>query len=180
MKTKQPSNVLTDQKKARKDAVRGWVLVAVFAPLFLVAFPDLFRKRPLDSADIGMTVLCGALMLYGLWKLFSCRRTKELQKRFRLFSGYFRSDPHKSVSGLCDALRLDRKTAEKDLTEMCARGYFDGYLDHKKDRLVFHSADAKADDQGDVMQCPGCGALNHVQKTGQHCRYCDSPLSLNP
>ena len=177
MKKKQRTNVLDDLAQAQKSKKRGRRMAVIFGLLFLVSVPDLFQNEASDSADIGMTIFCGLLTAWGVWKIYSGERIERLQRRFRLFAGYFQHDPQKSVSGLCAALRLDRAAVQRELTEMCARGYFDGYLDYQRDCLVFIHAPTGQPTDG-VVQCPGCGAPNHVQQVGQHCRYCDAPLNL--
>lgn len=175
-KKQKATGVLADQAAARKSRRRGWILFAVFAPLFAVSVPDLFRET--DAGDKGMTVMCGFLAILGLWKVYSAFRTDQLQKRFRLYSSFFSESSQKSVAGLSAALNLPRERVLSDLQEMCSRGYFDGFLDMQSECLIFHRA-GNEQKNGNVVQCPGCGAVNHIQNEGQHCRYCDTPLHLS-
>ena len=141
----------------------------------LVGLADIIGGKAKDSTDIIMPFVCIALAAVHFLLLRSCRKTKALVHDFRLYCSALAQIPDHSVTEMASILGVPADTAAKKLQEMCRRGYFNGYMDHKKQRMIFNGAFSET--QLNVVYCPGCGARNAVSSAGGNCRYCDAPLS---
>ena len=107
--------------------------------------------------------------------LLASRKTKRLIRDFRLYGPVLAHEPDKSVPQLAKTLNKPLEEVQGQLSEMCRRGYFNGYLDHQRQQLVFA---AQPQTPVHVRYCPGCGAKNAIKKTGDACRYCGAPLNV--
>ena len=130
----------------------------------------------MTTAQIG--IVCSIFVyLVGMLIIgfLASRKTKRLIKDFRLFCPVLAHEPDKFVPQLAATLNKPLVEVKSQLIEMCRRGYFNGYLDHQRQQLVFA---AQSSSPLHVRYCPGCGAKNAIKKTGDACRYCGAPLNV--
>ena len=169
---------LIDKWIARAGGAAAWAGIILWAMLCLVGFSSLIwpaSGKTLEGVDYVMPFVCAGLALLHGRLLLSVRRTKKLLRDFCLFCAVFAGEPDKSISDLAAALNLPLEQVMASLGEMCRRGYFNGYIDHQKQRMIFNSAGEAQSLY--AIQCPGCGARSAVQGQGGVCRYCGAPLT---
>ena len=174
--------VLIDTWMGRLGRVIAWaglILCAVFA---IAGFATLLSEKSHENpADYYMPYVCVGLAALNGWALVSIGRRRALLSDFRRYCAVFAREPDKSIPDLAAALGIPAEKVMLSLEKMCRRGYFNGYIDHRTKRMVFtHYSSPKDTEKPDlnVIQCSGCGALNAIEKTGDACRYCGTPLEL--
>ena len=180
-----PFRIMVDLWIARIGSIFAWVWF-VFWALMGVTGVGLFILGEAENAtEKILPFFCLGLAALHWLLIRACRRTKELELDFHLYCAIFAREPSKSIPEVAKAMKEPVSVVMKDLTEMCRRGYFNGYIDHRKQCMVFpHYVPEKTDKPEainlSVIQCPGCGAVNAIAKTGDACKYCGAPLTLIP
>ena len=177
-----PFRIMTDLWIARIGSVVAWVWFVFWAlmgvtgiGMYVLGEAENATEKILPFACLGLAALH--------WPIIrACRRTKDLELDFHLYCAIFAKEPSKSIPEVAKAMKEPVSVVMDDLKEMCRRGYFNGYIDHREQRMVFpHYQPAKTDSPEDVnlrvIQCPGCGAVNAISKTGDACKYCGAPLN---
>ncbi len=170
--------MILDSWLARIGSLFGWVWMVFWGLIGLVGLGTLLVEGPEDALDIMMPFLClGMALLHYLLIRFS-GKTKQLIADFRVYCVVFASEPDKSIPEMAKAVNETLSAVMEKLKEMCRRGYFNGYIDYRTQRMVFPSFGQEQTDGGSVtvIHCPGCGAPNAVASAGGVCRYCDAPL----
>ena len=147
---------------ARIGSVFGWILIALFLLAGLVSF---LMDPPYIVIGIVLLVIAALMIVL----LFSFRKTRNRVKGFRYYANALVHD--KSITNLSANVGEPKEEITKKLQQMCRRGYFDGYVDIKGDRLVLTEGGGAY-----AAKCPGCGAKTTIYKTGDCCRYCGIPL----
>ena len=163
---KRKTRIMLDILIAHAGGVFGWVMMLFW--LMTCAGGFMIMKGP---GDLFLPILCLGFAALHWLIIRSARRTRELVKDFRLYSSILAGD--RSLDNLCAVLGLEREKVLKNLREMCRRGYIDGYLDMKLDKMAFNKTE-----ESYVARCPGCGATARVFRTGDVCRYCGNPLTV--
>ena len=157
----------------------GLILWAVFA---IAGFSSLLSEKSHDNpADYYMPYVCVGLAALNGWALISIGRRRALLSDFRRYCAVFAREPDKSIPDLAAAVGVPAEKVMRQLEKMCRRGYFNGYIDHRTKQMVFSNYRYPENTEKpdlNVIQCPGCGALNAIAKTGDGCRYCGAPLVL--
>ena len=170
------SRIRRDRWFSRLGRVFSWAGLIFWAMIGLVGLGKVLSGEAADSIDHVMIWVCAGLAGLHLWLLCRAYRIKGLLRDFRLYCAVFAREPDKSIPELAAALNLSPEKAEQRLNAMCRRGYFNGYVDHQRQRMLFHTGQAQ---QGVlVAYCPGCGARNTLEKNGDACLYCGSPLQI--
>lgn len=177
-----PVRIMIDLWIARIGSIIAWVWFVFWAlmgvtgvGMFVFGQAENNTERILPFACLGIAALHWLIIR-------ACRRTKDLELSFHLYCAVFAHETDKSIPEVAKAVKEPVSVVMKDLTEMCRRGYFNGYIDHRTQRMVFPSFQSPPKTPDDpkltVTQCPGCGAVNAIAKTGDACRYCGAPLIL--
>ena len=171
-----PVRIGLDLWLARFGSVFAWFWMIFWIMLGLVGLGEMIGGKASEPVDFVMPFVSLALGAAHLLLLRACRKTKKLIADFRLYCAVFAREPDKSVPDLAGTLGISLEEAMGRLQEMCRRGYFNGYIDHQKQRMQFYAAE----DQQNlyVAYCPGCGAKTAIQQAGDACRYCGAPLHL--
>ena len=159
---------------ARFGSIFAWTWMVIWAMMGIVGMSDLISGKAPETVDKVMPFVCVAMAALHFLLIRKCRKTKALVRDFRLYSSVLAKEPNRSIVEMAKTLNIPAETAAANVQEMCRRGYFNGYLDHQAQRMVFNHQQP----QGNVVYCPGCGARNSVSRNGGACRYCDSPLQL--
>ena len=167
--------VLTDTWFARLKRVIAWLGIVFWLIISIGGFSDLVHKEVHENtADYYMPYVSIALAGLHVWMLFSAGRRARLVRDFRAYCAVLAQEPDKSIPDLAAALNRPMEEVEAQIKRMCARGYFNGYVDWQRRRMVF-STDTKG---FTVVHCPGCGAATAILTTGDVCRYCGAPLTI--
>jgi hypothetical protein len=155
--------------------VIAWAGLVLWTILAIAGFSMLFGEKSHENpADYYMPyVSVGLAALNGL-ALLSIRRRHALLSDFRRYCAVFVREPGKSIPDLAATLGVPEETAMRQLEKMCKRRYFNGYIDYKRQCMVFTGSQDEA--TSDVVYCPGCGARNAIVRMGDVCRYCGVPL----
>ena len=182
MEQQNTSRVLLDTWMDHLGRVIAWAGLVFWITFAIAGFATLFGETSHEnSADYYMPYVCVGLAALNGWALVSIGRRRALLSDFRRYCAVFAREPDKSIPDLAAALGIPAEKVMLSLEKMCRRGYFNGYIDHRTKRMVFthysYPKDAEKPDLN-VIQCPGCGALNVIEKTGDACRYCGTPLEL--
>ncbi len=167
--------VLKDAVFSRIGAIYAWVCIVFWAIIAIEGFVSLASDAVHENpADYYMPYVCVALAGLHVWMLLSAKRKGRLVRDFRAYCVVLAQEPDKSISDLAATLNLPEKEVEDQIKKMCARSYFNGYIDFKRRRMVF-----AGDKEGlTLVHCPGCGAAAAIAQTGDVCRYCGAPLKL--
>ena len=171
-----PFRIQCDIWLARIGSAFAWFWLVIWVLIGMVGLGDLMNGKSAETVDKVMPFVSFGFAAANVPLLLASRKTKRLIKDFRLYCPVLAHEPDKSISQLAAALNKPLEEVKGQLTEMCRRGYFNGYLDHQKQRLVF--VQAQMESQIHILYCPGCGAKNAIRKTGDCCRYCGAPLTL--
>ena len=167
--------VLWDAVFARIGVIFAWFFIVFWAIICIGGFVSLFTEIVHEnSADYYMPYVALALSALHVRMLLSAKRTKRLISDFRTYCAVLAQEPDKSIPDLAAALNLPPKEVENQLKKMCSRSYFNGYIDYKRQRMVF----SQGADEVTLVYCPGCGAANAVSTAGAVCRYCGAPLPV--
>ncbi len=169
-----PFRILADTWLARLGSVFAWFWLVLWTLIGIVGLDDLINGSAGDTVSRVMPFVSFGFAAANVPLLLAARKTKRLVRNFRLYCPVLAHEPDKSLPQLAAALNRPLSETENQLSEMCRRGYFNGYLDHQKQRLVFPDVQP----QVHVRSCPGCGAKNAIEKSGEICRYCGSPLNV--
>ena len=174
MAQKNTSRVLRDQWFVRVGRVFAWTWAVFWALIGLVGLGELLTGRAENSTDVIMPFICLALAGLHIWLIVLIRRIHGLLQDFRLYCAVFAREPDKSIPDLAASLNLPEQAVMDRLQRMCRRGYFNGYIDYRLQRMIF---DAPRE-QSQVVYCPGCGARSVISRQGAACPYCGAPLQL--
>ena len=169
-----PFRILCDTWLARIGSVHAWFWLGLWVMMGVVGLGDLLKGTTTDTTSQVMPFVCFGLAAAHVPLLIATRRTKRLIRDFRTYCPVLAQEPDKSVSQLADTLNRPMPEITSQLEEMCRRGYFNGYLDHQMQKLMFVAAQTSGPLH--VVSCPGCGASNTISAAGVVCRYCGSPL----
>ena len=182
-----PIRITIDLWVARIGSVIGWVWFVFWALMGVTGVGMWVFGQAKDAAEkILPFFLLGLAALHWLFIRF-CRRTKDLELDFHLYCAIFAKEPNKSIPEVAKAVNEPVSDVMANLTEMCRRGYFNGYIDHRTQCMVFphyrpqsteHPEENPEEKNLCVIQCPGCGAVNAIAQTGDACKYCGAPLNL--
>ena len=165
--------ILKDTRQARVRRALGWTGLIFWLLISIAMFFKLFSEPTHENpADYYMPYVSLALAGLHAWMLLSSKRISRLIQDFRLYCGVLSREPEHSAAQISRILNQPLEKVMSDLQEMCKRGYFNGYLDHQSQCVVFNHQPAETN----VVYCPGCGARNAISRAGDRCRYCDSPL----
>ena len=169
-----PFRITLDVWLARFGSVFGWFWLIFWLSIGIVGLGELVSGKASATVDVVMPFVCLGFAVLNVFLIRSCRKTKMLVKAFRLYSAYFSHEIEKSIPDAAKAFDIPVETALRQLQEMCRRGYFNGYIDHQRQCMVFPE-----DKPGlTLAHCPGCGAATAIAKTGDTCRYCGAPLLM--
>lgn len=169
--------VRVDQWIARFGTVFAWVWLVFWALMGVMGVGMWVFGQAADATEkILPFFLLGLAALHGLL-LRSFRRTRELVLDFDIACSVLAHEPDHAVAPIAKALKVPPEKAMASLQEMCRRGYFNAYLDHAKQELVFYTPPTPKEPQ--VVFCPGCGARSAIAVPGEPCPYCGAPLALN-
>ena len=173
-RVQRPGRIALDVWLARFGSVFAWFFLVFWFLAAVLGLGDVLLDGKRDTVDIVMPfVALGLAALHGRLAL-SCRETKRLATDFRVYCAALAREQDKSLPELAAALNLPLGEVTEKIGEMCRRGYFNGYVDHRDKRLVFSDDDEPEGLR--VASCPGCGAKTAVQPSGGVCRYCGAPL----
>ncbi len=174
--------VAVDLWIARFGSVFAWFWLVLWGLLGITGLAELIAGEAKNSTDVVLPfILLGVAALHWL-VVAACRKTKDLELDFHQYCAFFSRNPDKSIPELAKAIKEPENTVQRQLKEMCRRGYFNGYIDHRTQRMVFPHYRPPVDPEKpdlNVLQCPGCGAVNAIAKTGDICKYCGAPLELS-
>lgn len=168
-----PFRITLDIWLARFGSLFGWVWLVFWALIGVVGLGECLSGQAKETTDIFLSFFCLGLAALHYLLIRACRNTKHLVGQFRLFCAFFAHNAEKSIPDAARALNLPLDTAMKELEALCRRGYFNGYIDRRLQRMVFPAESSSLA----VVHCPGCGASTAIARTGDACRYCGSPLS---
>ena len=176
-----PVRIMIDLWVARIGSVFGWVWLVFWALIGVTGIGMYVLGEAEDATDKILPFFCLGLAALHWPAIRACRKTKDLELDFHLYCAIFAREPEKSIPEVAKAMKEPVSTVMKDLTEMCRRGYFNGYIDHREQRMVFpnYQPEKPAPENASlrVIQCPRCGAVNAIAKTGDACKYCGAPLN---
>lgn len=170
-----PFRIVCDTWLARIGSFNAWFWLILWTLMGIVGLGDWMNGKAADTVDKVMPFVSFGFAAANILLLLASRKTKRLIKDFRLYGPVLAHEPDKSVPQLAAALNKPLVEVKSQLIEMCRRGYFNGYLDHQRQQLVFA---AQPSSPLHVRYCPGCGAKNAIKKTGDACRYCGAPLNV--
>ena len=168
------NRTILDTWIARFGSVFAWTWMVIWAMMGIVGISDLISGNAPETVDKVMPFVCVAMAALHFLLIRKCRKTKALVRDFRAYCAVLSGNSDHSLPRLAQTLNIPAETVAANVQEMCRRGYFNGYLDHQAQRIVFNNQQP----QVNVVYCPGCGARNSVSGNGGVCRYCDSPLQL--
>ncbi len=166
------TRIIIDLWIARIGSYFAWFWFAVWALAGTVSVSELVSGEAKDSLDWFMPVICFGVAALNFLLIRSFRRTKALIADFRLYSSVWSGSGSKSVREVARKLKKDPDRIRERILEMCRRGYYSGQFDFNEQAIVFDESVTGPS----IRQCPGCGATNAVQKNGDKCIYCGSPL----
>ena len=166
------TRVVFDTWIARLGSVFGWICLVFWALMAAAGFARLGEAR--DGMDRALPFICLGLAAVHYLLIRAMRKTKELVEDFRLYSSVLAQDPDKEIAGITETLKIPQEQVMRRLQEMCRRGYFDGHINFRTQRMELNAAKGVS-----VERCPGCGAATAVSRTGDVCRYCGAPLTRN-
>ena len=176
-----PFRITVDLWVARIGSIFAWVWFVFWAlmgvtgvGMYIFGEAENATEKILPFACLGIAAIHWMLIKF-------CRRTKDLELDFHLYCAIFAKEPNKSIAEVAKAMKEPVSVVMADLKEMCRRGYFNGYIDHRTKCMVFpHYRPPVNAEKPDVnvLQCPGCGAVNAIAQTGDACKYCGAPLEL--
>ena len=166
----------------------GWGGVIFWGTIAVMGALDIFRGytthdvngeqvvSALETVDYVATVLCAVFAALHIWMILSGRRAKQRAEDFRRFTAFFAAQTEKSIPALAASLNRPEAEVISRVEDLCRKGYFNGFVDHRTRSLCFY-ADDPANSRLTVSCCPGCGAKTAVANQGGVCRYCGSPLT---
>ena len=167
--------VLWDAVFSRVGVAVAWILIVFWAVISIGGFASLITEKVHEnSADYYMPYVAVGLTLLHVRMLLSAKRTGRLVRDFRAYCAVLAQEPDKSIPDLAATLNLPPREVEEQLKKMCGRSYFNGYIDFKRQRMVFPESEGEGIA---VVSCPGCGAANAVSSAAAVCRYCGAPLA---
>ena len=166
------TRIIIDLWIARIGSYFAWFWLAVWVLAGITGISDLISGEAKDSMDWFIPFICLGIAALNFLMVRSFRRTKALIADFRLYSSVWSGSGSKSVRDVATKLKKDPELIRERILEMCRRGYYSGQFDFNEQAVVFNDAVTGPS----IRQCPGCGATNTVQKTGDKCVYCGSPL----
>ena len=176
-KSYRPFRITLDLWLARFGSVFGWVWMIFWIVPGVYGLFEVILGKAETTADFVMPWICFGLAFPHYLIIRSARKTRALIADFRVYCAVFAQEPDKSIPEAAKALKEPVETVFRQLKEMCGRGYFNGYIDHRTQRMVFPGCEQEQTGGGvTVVHCPGCGAPNAVSSGGGACRYCDAPL----
>ena len=164
------TRILIDLWVSRIGSYFAWFWFTVWALVGIVGISELISGEAKEPLDYFMPLICFGIAALNFLMIRSCRRTKALISDFRLYSSVWSGSGKKSIQELAQKLKKDPDSIRDRILEMCRRGYYSGTFDFSEQTIVFEKAGPS------IRQCPGCGATNAVQKNGDKCLYCGSPL----
>ncbi len=176
-----PFRIIMDLWVARIGSIAAWVWLVFWALMGVTGVGMFISGQAEDTTEKILPFFCLGLAALHWLAVKACRRTKELELNFHLYCAIFAKEPNKSIQEVAKAVREPVSDVMADLKEMCRRGYFNGYIDYRTERMVFpHYRPPENTEKPDlnVIQCPGCGAVNAIAQTGDACKYCGAPLEL--
>ena len=162
------TRVVLDIWIARLGSVFGWIFLVFWTMMGVVGLAEL-GSAP-DTTHRVMPFVCLGLAALHYLLIRAMRKTKDLVGDFRLYSSVLAQDPDKEIAGIANALKIPQEQVTRRMQEMCRRGYFNGHIDFKAQRMELDHGPVS------VEHCPGCGATTAISRTGDTCRYCDAPL----
>ena len=154
---------------ARLGMIFGWIFLVFWSMMAIVGLAELGEAK--DSVHRVMPFVCIGLAALHYLLIRRMRSTRKLVEDFRLYSSVLAQDREKEIPGIADALKIPQETVMRRLQEMCRRGYFNGHINFKAQRMELASGRGVS-----VEHCPGCGATTAIHSTGDVCRYCGTPL----
>lgn len=154
---------------ARLGIIFGWICLVFWAIMGAVGLSELGEAE--DGVDRVMPFIALGLAALHYLLIRAMRYTRNLVEDFRLYSSVLAQDPDKEISGIAEALKIPQETVMKRLQAMCRRGYFNGHINYKAQRMELEPELGLS-----VEHCPGCGATTAIGNTGDVCRYCGAPL----
>ena len=178
-----PFRIMVDLWVARIGSVAAWVWFVFWALMGVTGLGMWVFGEAADATEKLLPFFFLGLAALHWLVIRACRRTKDLELDFHLYCAIFAREPDKSIPEVAKAMKEPVSTVMADLKEMCRRGYFNGYIDHRTQRMVFphYQPPKKAEDSAlTVIHCPGCGAVSAIANTGDPCKYCGAPLALEP
>ena len=175
-----PFRIILDLWIARIGSVIAWVWFVFWALMGVTGVGMYVLGKAGNSTEKILSFACLGLAALHWLIIRACRKTKDLELDFHLYCAIFANEPDKSIPEVAKAMKEPVSTVMSQLKEMCRRGYFNGYIDHRQQRMVFPAfrPEPAKDQDLSVVQCPGCGAVTAVARTGDECRYCGAPLVL--
>ena len=174
--TNNPARIRRDSWIARFGSILAWAGLIFWGLIFAVSIGEVLDGSAEEPVDKIMPFVCLGLAGAHVLLLLRSRKTKGLIKDFRIYCAVFAREPDRSVPEMAKTLNIPLETALSRLQEMCRRGYFNGYIDHQKQQMVFHGVQETQNLH--IACCPGCGARTAIARQGDACRYCGSPLHI--
>ena len=177
-----PFRITVDLWVARIGSIAAWVWLVFWALMGVTGLGMFLSGQADDTTEKILPFFCLGLAALHWLAVKACRHTKELELNFHLYCAIFAREPNKSIQEVAKAVKEPVSSVMADLKEMCRRGYFNGYIDYRTECMVFpHYRPPENAEKPDlnVLQCPGCGAVNAIAKTGEACKYCGAPLELH-
>lgn len=176
-----PFRIGLDLWVARIGSIFAWVWFVFWALIGVTGVGMYVFGEAENATEKILPFFCLGLAALHWLAIRACRRTKDLELDFHLYCAIFAKEPNKSIKEVAKAMREPMSIVMKDLTEMCRRGYFNGYIDHRTECMVFphyRPPENTENPELTVIHCPGCGAYTAIAKTGEACRYCGAPLEI--
>ncbi len=176
-----PFRIALDLWAARVGSVVAWAWFVFWALVGITGVGIFLSGQAEDATEKILPFFCLGLSALHWLAIKACRRTRKLEMNFHLYCAVFAKEPGKSIAEVAETVKEPVSAVMADLKEMCRRGYFNGYIDYREQRMVFpHYQPAENTETANlnVLQCPGCGAVNAIVKNGDACKYCGAPLNL--
>ena len=151
----------------------GWGGVIFWGTIAVMGALDIFRGY--TTHDVNGEQVVSALETVDYVATVLCAVFAALQD-FRRFTAFFAAQTEKSIPALAASLNRPEAEVISRVEDLCRKGYFNGFVDHRTRSLCFY-ADDPANSRLTVSCCPGCGAKTAVANQGGVCRYCGSPLT---
>ena len=175
---KTPISILTST--AKTSTIIGWTMCILFA-IGILSFAS---STTIGSLAQGLyIIICSAFILVSFLLIIGGYSTKNIIKRYSKYKIIFSTQKRIPIDAIAAAMSKPVAFVTKDLELLVSKDLFiNSYIDKKTNEFIYKNENINGDAESEsnsvvVLNCPGCGAVNSVQKgTSVTCEYCGQSI----
>jgi|GEM_PF-429463 hypothetical protein len=118
----------------------------------------------------------------GITLIYRAHKMRVDAHKYRKYISIVVNEGETSLSGIAQIVGLSPEATKKDLNTMFEKGFFQGHINVKEDRLVLTHHGINGDKSSSlivVVRCDNCGADNKMISGSAHkCEYCRSLINV--